>query len=465
MEDRLYIKLFQLRRRQALVQGVHHCLRAGLWGGWLCLPLLLLFTYLRLPPQDVLQALWVWPLLAAAGFAHGLLTPMTLRQVAHQADHHNDLQDRLLTCVGQIQSRRPPTVVSQLLMQETLERLDGIDPRRTFPSHWRRPLLRWLVPALGIVAVFVLAPRLLPVAEDPVRQEVMASHQRLSQLAKKLATTRPRSRQHQQLQELLRKMPQQVPAQAARQMRDTLQKVQRQLAEGAGAARQLEQIAKGKKGEGAARQLEQLRKRLDQQPEAQKLVEQAQKSMQQGQKEAAEEAMQQAQKELMEGQQELSQALQQEINQLGGQDAPSEGELAAKEVSMPGKGKGKADFGTGSSNEAGKSGDPAKTKARSHRQNQEQRHKTEQFKRLYGADRKHLKTRREQVALAGGKGKLLRLSDSQRGEARNQDPSLRPEQADFLEAKALAEQSVAEERIPPEHREAVRRYFDQIDPR
>ncbi|MBT9583433.1 hypothetical protein IV102_08785 [bacterium] len=431
----------------------------------MCLPLVLLFTYLGLPPENVLQTLWVWPLLAAAGFLHGLLTPMSLRQIAHEADQHNGLQDRLLTCVGQIQSRRPPTVVSQLLLQETLERLDGIDPRGTFPSTWRRPLLRWLVPALGIVAVFVVAPRVLPVAEDPVKQEVMASHQRLSQLAKKLAATRPRSRQHQQLQELLRKMPQQVPAQAARQMRDALQKVQRQVAEGAAAARQLEQIAKGEKGPGAQRQqLELVRKGLGQQPEVQKLVEQAQKSLEQGQKEAAEKALQQAQKELLEGD-ELSQALQQELHQLGGQDAPGEGELAAKDVPMPGKGRGKADFGTGSSNEAGKSGDPAKAKARSHRQNQQQRHKVEQFQRLYGAERKHLKTRRERVALAGGKGKLLRLSDSQLGEARHQDPSLRPEQEDFLEAKALAEQSVAEERVPPEHREAVRRYFDQIDPR
>jgi DNA repair exonuclease SbcCD ATPase subunit len=477
VEDKLYIKLFQLRRRQALVQGVHRCLLAGLWGGWMCLPLMLLFGAWGLPPQNILQALWVWPLLAVSGFFHGLLAPMTLRQVAHQADLVHGQQDRLLTCLSQIQSRRPATVVSQLLLQETLERLDGLDPERTFPSRWRRPLLRWLVPALAIAAVLLLAPALLPPPPtDPLRQEVLASHQRLSKLSQRLAASRTRSRQHQQLQELLRRMPQQVPSQAARQLRNTLQSVQRQMAEQAQKARQLDQIGRGGQSETSQRkQLEALSKALAEQPEAQKLLEQAQKSLEQGHKEAAQKAMEEAHKQLIEGeamqqQREMSQALQQELGQLDpqqrlGQDAPSEGEVAANPMPGSGKGKGQGDFGKGSTNQAGKSGDPARAKARGHRQNQQQRQKSEPFKQLYGADRKHLKTRRERVALSGAKGRLLRMSDSQLGQTRNQDPSLRPEQVDFLEAKAQAEQSVAEERVPPEHREAVRRYFDQIDPR
>lgn len=276
-------------------------------------------------------------------------------------------------------------------------------------------------------------------------------------------------------------MPQQVPGQAARQMRATLKSVQRQMADRGEQARLLDQMARGAGQSPAsqAKQLEALRKQLQDQPAAQKLLEQAQQSLAQGNKESAQKAIQEARQQLLQGQpmeeqQELSQALQQELSQLDpqqgiGQDAPSEGEVASQGMpgNQPGQGKkpGKGDFGTGSTNEAGKSGTQARQKARNQRQSDEERHKSEQFKQLYEADRKYLKTRREHVALHGAKGKLLRMSDSQLGAPRADDPSLRPEQADFLEAKALAEQSVAEERIPVEHRQAVRRYFDQIDPR
>jgi hypothetical protein len=57
------------------------------------------------------------------------------------------------------------------------------------------------------------------------------------------------------------------------------------------------------------------------------------------------------------------------------------------------------------------------------------------------------------------------MQEAQLGAAREGDPSLRAANDEFLAAKAMAEQSVAEERIPAEHRDAVRRYFDHIDPR
>lgn len=478
MDDRLYIKLFQLRRRQALVQGLQRGLRAGLWGGWLCVPLLLLFTWLRLPGENLWHTLWVWPLFAGAGFLHGLLTPMSLRQVAHEADRLNDLQDRLLTCLSHLQARRAHTVLSQLLLQETLQKLDQIDPRRTFPGRWRKPLLRWLVPALAVAAVFLVAPEVLPPPPpDPLQQQVLVSQQRLNQLARRMANGRPRSRAQQQLQAALQRMPQQVPGQAARQLRNALQGLQRQLAEQTQLGRQLEELAKG--GKLDAQKLEKLRQQMARQqpsPQTQARLEQAQKSLSQGQREAAQQALKEAGKQLQseqqfEGQQELNEAIRQEISQLDPQqstqnDAPSTGDVGNPGgPPRPGQGKGQADFGLGSTNQQAGKQREARQKARSHRQNQEQRHKTGQFEQLYAADRKYLKNRRERVALNGGKGRLLRMGDSQLGDPRNQDPSLRPEQVDFLSAKAQAEQSVAEERVPPEHRDAVRRYFDQLDPR
>ncbi|MBS2034199.1 hypothetical protein JST97_04380 [bacterium] len=473
MEDRLLIKLLQLRRRQALVQAVERGLSWGLWGAWLCLPLLLVSAWARLDPQDQLRVLWLWPGLALLGFAYGLLTPWSLSRVAHAADRTHGLQERLLTCFGHQQGRKPHTVVSQLLLQETLERLDGIDPARTFPATWKRPLLRWSVPALTLAASFWLVPGWLPATPaDPLQQEVLASRQRLGPLARRLAQHRVAG---QKLQQLLRKLPQQVPAQAARQMRQALGELQKQMEKQSAQAARLGQLAQASPQQ-QRQELEKLRQQLDQQPQAKALVEQAQKALEQGQKEQAQKAMGQAQKELAEGQQmaenqQLSQALQDEMSQLGGApeagkqgDQPGQGEVASK----PGqgkKGKGQGDFGTGSTNEQGKTGDPARRKARSLRQNEEERHKQEAFKQLYGAERKDLQTRRERVALSGGKGKLLRMTESRLGDPRPGDPGQRQETGDFLAAKALAEQSVAEEKVPVEHREAVRRYFDNIDPR
>lgn len=475
MEDRLFIKLLQLRRRQALVQAVSRGLSWGLWGGWLCLPLLLVMAALRLSSQDQLSVLWLWPALALAGFLHGLLRPWSLGRVAHAADRAYGLQERLLTCWGHWNSKRPHTVISQLLLQETVQRLDEVDPACTFPSTWKRPLLRWTVPALALLAGFILAPRLLPPPPpDPLQQEVLASRQRLQKLARRLAQ-RPKSLTQQQLQKLLQKMPNQVPAQAARHMRQALNELQRQMDRQSAQASQLGELSKGSPLQ-QAQKLEKLRQQLNQQPQAQALLEQAQRALAEGQKEQAEKALSQAQEELTQGQQmaeetEMSQALEDEMSQLGGSpeqgkpgDSPAQG-AAGK----PGQGKGargqRGDFGEGSTNQEGKTGQGASAKARGERQNKEERHKKEAFQQLYGSDRKDLKTRRERVALHGGKGKLLKMPETRLGEARSGDPSLRTESGDFLAAKALAEQSVAEEKVPAEDREAVRRYFDNIDPR
>lgn len=475
MEDRLLIKLFQLRRRQALVQAVERGLRWGLWGGWLCVPLLLLFAALRLDGVDQVRVVWFWPALALIGLLHGLLTPWSLRRVAYAADQTHGLQERLLTCFGHWESKKPHTIVSQLLLQETLQCLDQIDPARTFPARWKRPLLRWSVPALALTAALMLAPIWLPPPPpDPLKQEVLASRQRLDRLSKRLAQ-RPKSLRREQLRKLLEKLPNQVPAQAARQMRQALGELQRQMDKQAQQASQLGQLAQSTPQQ-QREQLEKMRQQLEQQPQAKTLVEQAQKALDQGQKQQAEKAMREAQQELAQGEQmaedaELSQALQDEMQQLGGSpqqgkqgDEPSQGSTGPP--GGKGKTKGsKGDFGVGSTNQEGKTGEAATRKARGKRQNQQERSKQEAFKQLYGADRKDLQTRRERVALGGGKGKLLRMADGKLGDPRLGDPSLRQDSGDFLEAKALAEQSVAEEKVPAEHRQAVRRYFDNIDPR
>lgn len=484
MEEQLYIKLFQLRRRQALVQAIESGLRFGLWGAWASLPLVILFIILRLPAESQMQALWLWPAGALAGFLHGLLKPRSLSQIAHTTDQAHGLQERLLTCLGLLQSKAPQTAVSQMLLQETLARLDRVDPRQTFVATWKRPLLRWLVPGLAFVAATILTPGWLPPPPaDPLEQEVLASQRRLTRLTQKLLQRRSASAEQKKLQQLLKNLPRQVPAQAARQLRQQLQATQRQLAEQKAQAQELARLAEGNLQNPAERmQLEKLRQQIQQSQAVQKL-EQAQKALEQGNREAARQAIKQAQEQLNQGpeaqeQSQIAQALQDELGQLDpGQTAGDEqnsagtgpdsqpapgGKLPPK---GPGQGQGQADFGQGTTNQQGKTGQAARPKHQSPRQNQQHREKEETFRQLYGSERSHFKTRRERLALKGAKGKLLRMSETRLGEARTDLPSLRPEESDFLAAKAQAEQSVAEEQIPAEHREAVRRYFDRIDPR
>lgn len=481
MQEQLYIKLFQLRRRQTLVQSIESGLRYGLWAAWASLPLLVLFIIMGLPRQNQLQALWLWPAGALAGFLHGLLSPRSLRQIAHQTDQTHGLQERLLTCLGHLQSRAPQTALSQMLLQETLTRLDGIDPRQTFVATWKRPLLRWFVPALAGVAAMLLTPRWLPPPPaDPLEQEVLASQRRLSRLTQKLAQRKSTSLEQKKLQQLLKNLPRQVPAQAARQLRQQLRATQRQLAEQSNQAQELARLAQGAlQSPSERKQLQQLRQQIQQVQASQKL-EQAQKALEQGNHEAARQAMRQAQEQLSQDPEtqersQIAQALQDELGQLDPRqstgDEPSnpgagtEGPQAAPGGKSQQRGQGQADFGEGTTNQQGKTGQAARPKLQSPRQNQQHREKQEQFRQLYGSERSHLKTRRERLALKGSKGRLLRMSESRLGEAHTDLPSLRPEDSDFLAAKAEAEQSVAEERIPAEHREAVRRYFDQIDPR
>jgi len=481
MQEQLYIKLFQLRRRQTLVQAVESGIRFGMWAAWASLPVLILFIILRLPLESQLHALWLWPAGALAGILHGLLSPLSLRQIAHRTDQAHGLQERLLTCLGHLQSQAPQTALSQMLLQETLGRLEHIDPRQTFVATWKRPLLRWLVPALALLAAILLTPRWLPPPPaDPLEQELLASQRRLSRLSQKLARRGSTSAEQKKLQQLLKNLPRQVPAQAARQLRQQLRATQRQMAEQSAQAQELARLAEGALQSPAERkQLQQLRQQVQQSQASQKL-EQAQKALEQGNREAARQALRQAQEQLSQDpeaqeQGQIAQALQDELGQLDPRQGAGDGQNnSGTETEIPQaapggksqkKGPVQADFGEGTTNQQGKTGQAARPKLQSPRQNPQTREKQEQFRQLYGSERSHFRTRKERLALKGSKGKLLRMSDSRLGEARTDLPSLRPEESDFLAAKAQAEQSVTEEQIPAEHREAVRRYFDRIDPR
>lgn len=469
MQERLYIKLYQLRRRHIWVVSVQNFLRFGLWGGWLSLGLWLVFGLAGLEESDRSRALWAWPGLALLGFALGLLRPASLRAVAHHADRQHGLQERLLTCLGHLQEGRPPSVVSQLLLEETLDKVKDLDPRHTYPNSWARPLARWLVPALGLLTLTLVLPEPSSQPDDPRDRQLRESHQRLSETARRLAA-RPSSAALRDLQRQLRRLQHQVPAQAARQLRQQVAQLEQRLARQNELARRVGQLAQHTSSE----ELQKLSRELP-------TLRQAEKSLSAGQREAAQKAIEQALQELNrsnQAEQQLSQAIQQECQNLDtqGKSQPGQGSMSSEGQASPQSGapqpgnhqqksgEGPSDFGQGSTNQEEGQTREGQAKAQSDRLNQEQRHKTEAYQRLYATQRQHLETQTRQVGLQGGRGRLLRMGDNQLGEARN-EPSLLPEQETFLAAKAQAEQSVAEERIPSAHRDAVRRYFQEIDPR
>lgn len=486
MEDRLYIKLYQWRRRQQWVSAVHEAIRGGWWGAWLSLLVLLVLAAVG-APGDHSEALWLWPSLLVAGFFRGLLQPLSLREVAHVADQAHGLHDRLLTCYGHVLEGQRMDVVSRLLLEETVQQVEGLDPRVTFPNRWQRPLLRWSVPLLAVLLATTLLELRRPAPSDSSEQEVLASRQRLSKLAQRWEVRQTNRQTRQQLEQLLRRMPKQVPHQAARHLREQLRQLEHQLAAQQEQARQLESLAQQAKqaktpAEKAAvqHQLQQLEQKLDPQHSALPDLQKAQQRLQEGQMQQAEQALQEAGRKLASGPEaqegeELAQALQDESQQLAPQSAGQEGDGQAQgpvrvgQAAKAGHGKqgGQAanDFGQGSTNKAESASKQASQKNYSQRQNRQTRDKEEQFARLYGPERQHAGYRRERALMQGAKGRLLQMRDAQAGAAREGDPSEREAVEEFMAAKVLAEQSVAEEQIPAEHREAVRRYFDRIDPR
>lgn len=474
MQDSLLAKLQQLRRRQALVQALEGGLKWGSWGAWLCIPLLLISKAAGLNSPELLRTLCFWPTLTCLGLIHGFLHPPSLASIAHSTDVANGLQEKLLTCLQYLRKPRTPTSLSDLLFKETLEQLKTVDPALTFPLRWKQAFLYWSVAALAVLFTVNLSSKIFTWSKpEPLQQEVIASQQRLHQLEQKLS----RHNSHQQkLQRLLHSLPQQVPAQAAKQMQKLLSSLQKELAQHAAQARTLNQLAHGNLLK-QDKQLEQLRQQLDQAAQAKDLVEQAQQALRNDRPEAAQKALLQAQQELTKGQlasenQQLSQALANEISQLGGmpkteymQESSDQTSSYQIQITKNAQAKSPGDFGIGSTNQAQTANTSSQPKAHSQRQNTGERHKQETFKQLYDSRRKQPTTQLERVRLSASRGKLLTLPQNRLEIPQPGEPTQLQTTENFLVAKVLSEQSVAEEKIPVEHREAVRHYFDQIDPR
>jgi len=469
VEDRFLVKLLELRRRQAWVEALEAAIIAGRRGGWLGLGLGLLLASWGRPLSSCLEALWVWPALTGLGFLWGLSRPRSLRQVAHQTDRHCGLQDRLLTCYAHQVEQRRPSAVSQLLWEDTLARLQTIDARSVFPCHWRQPMLGWLLPGLLWFSAWMAYPYLPGPVPDPWEGEVLASRDRMSTWSRRLSGLTRNPSRRRDLEQLVQRASRQVPHQLARQLRlqkakgeqhlQALQQLSEQL-------RLMEKGGAGKHGEASW---------LSEVPEhaRRRAIEKALQALRQGDSQPLAEQLRELQREQ---QQELAlqQALEDELSQLPGSEVAQQGQgqgqdperksgrgQAQPNGSGPGMG---ADWGKGSSNEQQKAS-PLAAKGQGLRQSQRRPEKTLEFQRLYGVERKHLESRPENVQLAGARGRLLKMPQVSRGQARSGDPSLIAEQEEFLRARVAAEQSVAEERIPSQHRDAVRRYFDELDPR
>ncbi len=128
---------------------------------------------------------WWTPLVALgacglAGAILGLVLPLSWQKSATEVDSHYQLKDRSLTALEFAgDDRNDP--LRKLQVEETLQRLEDVDPNRVVP--WRRP--NWLLASLGtgLVAVTIM---LWPVQEPVAASVSLETRQMLEEQAREL---------------------------------------------------------------------------------------------------------------------------------------------------------------------------------------------------------------------------------------------------------------------------------------
>ena len=128
---------------------------------------------------------WWMPLLTLGvcgltGAVLGLVLPLSWQKSAMEVDNHYQLKDRSLTALEFAQDDRNDPL-RKLQVEETLQKLDGVEPNRVVP--WRRP--HWLLASLGTGAA-VLTIMLWPVQEPVAASVPFETRQMLEAQAQEL---------------------------------------------------------------------------------------------------------------------------------------------------------------------------------------------------------------------------------------------------------------------------------------
>lgn len=504
--NELLPRMHQLKRRWKLVRCARSGLRWAAAGGWLGVLLALLLKLLDRPPEELLLTLWAPLLFLAGGLVRELLTDLPILTVALEADRVAGLKERLSTAVEWLQSARPPTAVTQFMVRDAAEHAAQVVPARLFPWKVTRPLAT-LTPPLLAAALLLLSPAWGLWQKGPEPEEiraVQASAQRIDELARQLAAarpahppTRPVAPRLEALARQLREKGVDRQEAAARIQSLARQLAQERAAQGRGkgernaqaaqaSAEKLGQLAqqlgKGMTADEARRQLEAARKGLDPKGEAERKAAEAAQALAQGNaqeaaqklEQAAESARQEAEAaEAAEAGDQVSEELAQEGEELDpGSTRPGPPTQAGREVAgnpsqgpgKEGQGKGPADFGKGTTNQEEKPTGEA-PKNRIVRQSDRTSDWQEEYQKLYASRRDHFEEATTRVRGQKTRGRVLRGQGEVIGAPTAGGEARLPAEEVFLSSKQAAEQAVAQGQIPSEYREAVRGYFDAIDPR
>lgn len=522
MEEALIMeKIWELFRRYRLASGWRTIARSSLFG-LLASAFYVLFSKLTgfLPPH------WAYYFLPAVlGLLSGILAHRlgrtTLMEVALKSDGRLNLKERLSTALEWIQDGRVRTPMFRGLLRDTASSATAINPPTVFPVAWKKPAVR-LSAGLATVSLLFFLPNFSLLAPRVSPDEVKLIHhaaQKIEVTAKKLQQKAPLlPRSHKKLERAARTLNRlaselKQPGMGRKEALVKISKAQEEMKSLAGAKSQAEKAQEEERtarAQGAAKDfkdeqellssLSQALKNIAQKadskdPQAknkedvvkslEKVKEQMKKSgmdtgkidkaidaaKQDDMKGAAREAGEMAEQ----FQQRQSDAEEQQGLEEAGQDLESTKEAVSGREMMKQfqgqkagekkEGKGKADFGTTSTNKEEKSGkEPGSQYAERH--SQEKNLNRAFHEKLYTPQRE----KTNEAATGKVKGKLSpgpvvkSLNSRIRGAPRPGDRASTDPVENFVNYRSQGEEEVNRDKIPTRYRELIRNYYDDISP-
>ncbi len=504
LETQILFRLLSAQNRWRLIKATE---KGCLWfaGGSvlssLCIALLWHWHRLPGPWQWLASAgrpielLWMPVLFALGGFISGWTTKPSLTRMAHLLDRQKDTGETLLTAADWILSTEPRSRASQAVLAQAWASLESnFDFRRDLKKAvtfkpWVDVYLLTLILPLGLLFALLTQSGLPPTAYQFIGQEqVERLHEELLQSP---ALAPSEQALAERLHDLLRDLDQESGSLERETIESLLKAAESQKSLDQASRRLLETLAERAASgiEISQQDLDALKSISERQPQLSELVEEALQDWQSGRAEEAAKKLQQAQESAgqsaratREAAGRVSEAWQSEQGEQGanpdGQGTQYDsnqgdafGEQGSGNQSGPGagsdngdeEGEGSADFGMGTTDrDEGEEGGTLGQQSlrRSNRTSDWE----EEFRNLHPPDRREQDTSQTRVqGEIDESGRTRSTPQTGLGGAQ-----VAPESAlsgGILEYRQATENALLREELPPEHADAVRRYFENLDQR
>ena len=451
------------------------------------------------------------------------LQKVSLMEVALKSDGKLQLKERLSTALEWIDDHRVRTPMFRALLRDTAKSAEEISPKKVFPLEWK-PQFKRLFGATTLMVIFIympsfsfFVPRVDPANVKTIREEA----KKIERLAKKLEKKKPRTpvslKRFKRAEKSLKKLSadlkkskinkKQALSKISRvreklqdyvNRKEALSKMEKQLrrANLAGKSkseeeeekefqklsRKLQEIAsKAKKGKLSDKDKQQMINELQKmKQEMEKAgmettnIEKAIENMKQGKNKAAArnikdaaDQFQQRQKEMedLEDLEEAAMQLDESKNNISGWKDSGKMSRRPSTKFKEGKGKGKADWGKGNTNEEVKPKDNEINRNYTKRTNEDQPTMKSIYRRLYNPEREEFKKATGKVKGKISKGPVIRsLRSRKRGAPRIGDKINTDPGDTYTNYKIKGEEAVKRERIPAKYKDLIRDYYDNIEP-